>query len=131
MKTICIDFDGTVVTHEFPEIGKEVPNAVRVLKALVEQGDRLILWTMRADEYLEAAVQWFAERDIPLFGVNRNPEQDEWTNSPKAYGQLYIDDAAFGCPLIYHAEHRPYVDWGVVGGRLIGKVIDAPPIVRN
>ena len=45
---IAIDFDGTCVTHEFPKVGKDI-NAVPVLKALVENGHQLVLFTMRSD----------------------------------------------------------------------------------
>jgi hypothetical protein len=70
---------------------------------------------MRSGNELEDAVDWFKSNDIPLWGINRNPEQDEWTSSPKSYAQLYIDDAALGCPLIYSPIHsRPFVDWDTV-----------------
>lgn len=125
--TIAIDFDGTCVTHSFPEIGKDI-GAVPVLKRLVANGHKLILWTMRADGqqeqvvdgcqmhaggFLTQAVKWFESNDIPLYGIQRNPTQDEWTESPKAYAQLYIDDAALGCPLKfdYKLSERPFVDW--------------------
>ncbi|MDR1090477.1 MAG: hypothetical protein LBL79_05310 [Prevotella sp.] len=125
---ICIDFDGTCVTHDYPEIGKDI-GAVPVLKELVEKGHRLILFTMRSDRkkkkkvdgqavmveenVLTEAVQWFEDNGIPLYGVQKNPTQRFWTSSPKAYGHLYIDDAALGCPLILDdpASDRPYVDW--------------------
>lgn len=113
---ICIDFDGTCVKHEFPEIGEDI-GAVPVLKELTDKGHRLILFTMRSGEYLEAAVDWFKQNKIPLFGINKNPEQESWTQSPKAYGQIYIDDAALGCPLIYEGG-RPYVNWEVVSACL-------------
>lgn len=125
---ICIDFDGTCVSHEYPRIGKDI-GAVPVLKELVKQGHNLILFTMRCNlpdskkgngkdlidvesgNYLDDAVNWFKENDIPLFGINKNPSQSEWTSSPKAYGQLYIDDAALGIPLIETPFERPYVNW--------------------
>lgn len=125
---ICIDFDGTCVAHEYPNIGKDV-GAIPVLKELVEKGHRLILFTMRSDRkkkkkidgqevmveenVLTEAVQWFADNDISLYGVQKNPTQRFWTSSPKAYGHLYIDDAALGCPLILDDPNsdRPYVDW--------------------
>ncbi len=121
---ICIDFDGTCVTHDYPEIGKSI-GAESVLKALVENGHQLILFTMRSDRdvlvdgmlyqetFLTDALLWFKKNNIPLYGVQANPTQTEWTNSPKAYAQLYIDDAALGCPLIYpdDKQERPYVDW--------------------
>ena len=107
---ICVDFDGTCVTHEYPLIGKDI-GAVPVLKALSQSGHNLILFTMRSGYELEQAVNWFKQHEIPLYGVNRNPSQDTWTSSPKAYAQLYIDDAAIGCPLIEQEEGRPYVNW--------------------
>lgn len=129
---IVIDFDGTVVTHEFPNIGKDI-GAVPVLKELVENGHNLILFTMRSDRkeettisditilqvtgnFLTDAVNWFRDNEIPLYGIQTNPTQKEWTTSPKAYGQIIIDDAALGCPLKYNFEfaERPYVDWKVV-----------------
>ena len=112
---IAIDFDGTCVTHEYPKIGKENEGCVDVLKELVREGHKLILYTMRSGEYLEDAVNWFKEREIPLWGINKNPTQSTWTKSPKIYANLYIDDAACGCPLIYDkSEHRPYVDWNAI-----------------
>jgi hypothetical protein len=125
---ICIDFDGTCVAHEYPNIGKDI-GAVPVLKELVENGHRLILFTMRSDRkkkkkvdgqevmveenVLTEAVQWFADNNIPLYGVQKNPTQRFWTSSPKAYGHLYIDDAALGCPLVLDDpdSERPYADW--------------------
>lgn len=119
---ICIDFDGTCVTHEFPEIGKEI-GAVRILKRLVNNNHQLILFTMRGDKYLNNAVEWFKKHDIELFGVNKNPTQESWTSSPKAYGQLYIDDAALGAPLVNdpNISLRPFVNWNEVEIMLIDK----------
>jgi ABC-type sugar transport system substrate-binding protein len=112
---IAVDFDGTVVDHRFPDVGPEVPGAVNSLQELVLQGHKIILWTMRSGVYLAHAVEWYAERKIPLFGVNENPEQKTWTTSPKAYAQVYIDDAAVGCPLIIRTSFkRPCVNWAVV-----------------
>ncbi len=128
---IGVDFDGTCVTHDFPRVGKELPHCVNVLKKLVQAGAKLILWTMRSDlvgelssndptisskvaeNYLEQAVNWFAERHIPLHGIQCNPDQKNWTSSPKCYCHLYIDDAALGCPLMYYEDfsYRPWVDW--------------------
>lgn len=108
---IAVDFDGTCVTHEYPNVGRDV-GAVPVLKRLVNSGHKLILFTMRSGKELDDAVWWFKSLGIPLYGVNTNPDQKEWTQSPKAYANLYIDDAALGCPLVYD-EHsrRARVDW--------------------
>jgi hypothetical protein len=112
---ICIDFDGTCVAHEFPKIGEEI-GSVPVLKELVENGHQLVLFTMRSDrpngKFLQDAVDWFSKNEIPLYGIQTNPSQKNWTSSPKAYGELYIDDAALGAPLIYPGEGKnPYIDW--------------------
>lgn len=42
---IAVDFDGTCVTHEFPKVGRDI-GAVPVLRKLVENGHKLILFTM-------------------------------------------------------------------------------------
>ena len=114
--TIAIDFDGTCVMHEYPKIGKENEGCVDVLKELVREGHKLILYTMRSGKHLEDAVDWFKERGIPLWGINENPTQSAWTSSPKIYANMYIDDAACGCPLIYDKSKsgRPFVDWDAV-----------------
>lgn len=128
---IVIDFDGTCVTHEFPKVGKDI-GAVPILKKILENGHNLILFTMRSDlnkptyrnqgrelkagNYLTDAVNWFKDNDIKLYGIQKNPTQLNWTTSPKAYGQLIIDDAALGCPLIFddNLSDRPFVDWEAV-----------------
>jgi len=107
----CIDFDGTCVTHDFPIVGKDAPHAERVLKKMVSSGAKLILWTMRDKKYLQDAVDWFKEKEIPLWAIQQNPEQHSWTTSPKAYCHNYIDDIALGCPLLTENHSRPYVDW--------------------
>lgn len=126
-----MDFDGTCVTHEFPQIGKDI-GAVPVLKELVANGHKLILYTMRSDsktavsndpdilgvsgKHLTEAIRWFEQNNIPLYGAQQNPTQKHWTSSPKCYAVMYIDDAALGCPLkIDEAiSNRPFVDWEAV-----------------
>ena len=108
---IALDFDGTVVTHAYPEVGEDI-GAVAVLKELVAQEDKLILWTMRSSTLLEDAVAWFKKHDIPLWGINENPSQKEWTESPKLHADLLIDDSALGCPTCFlDGERRPAADW--------------------
>jgi hypothetical protein len=113
---ILVDFDGTCTTHDFPNIGQEI-GAPEVLRDLVLAGNRLILFTMRSDnhqgKYLKDAVKWFEANDIPLYGIQENPTQKAWTNSPKAYGQLIIDDICLGIPLKVDPKlsDRPFVDW--------------------
>ena len=127
---ICVDFDGTVVTHEYPYIGKDI-GAVPVLKELVDKGHRLILFTMRFDDkfsgvnYLTQAVNWFKKNDIPLFGIQTNPEQHVWTTSPKAYCQLILDDIALGFPTKYDKKlsNGRFADWEKIRELLIKEKI--------
>jgi ribosomal protein L24E len=108
------------VTHDFPHVGKDI-GAVPVLKELVEAGNQLILWTMRDEKYLAAALRWCSENEIRLYSYQRNPTQDRWTRSPKCYAELYIDDAALGCPLKIDPKlsDRPFVDWEQVREELV------------
>ena len=108
---IAVDFDGTCVTHEYPYMGSDI-GAVPVLKELSDAGYRLVLNTMRSGKTEKEAIKWFKENDIPLYGVNSNPDQKSWTKSPKVFADLYIDDSALGVPLTSSpSSTRPYVDW--------------------
>lgn len=112
---IAVDFDGTCVTHAYPEMGKPI-GAEYVLKALVDAGHKIILHTMRSfgeGNVLHDAIKWFDEHNIPLYGVNTNPSQKSWTQSDKVYANLYIDDAGVCTPLIRDPEYsdRWFVDW--------------------
>jgi hypothetical protein len=123
-QVLAVDFDGTVVTHEFPYVGKEI-GAEQVLKKLLTNGHKIVLNTMRghstlspypnnlSNSVLDDAKNWFKERNIPLYGVNEHPTQKNWTSSPKVYANQYIDDAAVGIPLIHDKSvcNRPFVDW--------------------
>lgn len=120
-KVINIDFDGTVVAHEFPRVGKSI-GAEPVLREIVDAGWSLILFTMRSGQSLDDAVNWFKERGIPLWGIQTNPTQHTWTESPKSYAPIMIDDSSLGCPLKPPnplVSHRPYVDWDRVREMLV------------
>lgn len=100
-------------------MGMDVEGAVDVLRALNRKGHRLILYTMRSGTKLEAAVKWFKDRKIELWGVNRNPEQEDWTESPKVHADIYIDDSALGCPIMFiDGARRPVVNWEKVRAQL-------------
>ena len=82
---IVIDFDGTVVKHRYPAIGEDI-GALPVLRKLIKNGHQLVLSTMRCRDTggvdtLQPAIDWFKEREIPLYGINENPSQKEWTTS--------------------------------------------------
>lgn len=132
MINIILDFDGTVVTHEYPDIGKDV-GAIPTLKDLIRNGHKLILFTMRCGKELEDAVKWFEKHEIPLYGIQTNPTQKEWTTSPKAYGQLIIDDTGLGCPTKYDysISNRRFVDWITVRKILVDLNLIICPLCFN
>lgn len=112
---IAVDFDGTCVEHDYPNIGLDVEGAVATLRMLNQRGHRIILYTMRSGEKQEKAVKWFKDRKIALWAVNENPEQREWTSSPKPFADIYIDDSALGCPIMFiDGVRRPVVNWAKV-----------------
>lgn len=116
---IAVDFDGTCVEHDYPAVGMDVEGAVEVLRAMVAKRHRLILFTMRSGEKLDDAVKWFRDRKIALWAVNENPEQKEWTSSPKVYADLYIDDSAVGCPIRFiDGVRRPVINWSKIKSQL-------------
>lgn len=121
---IAVDFDGTIVDHDFPKIGKPVPNAIKWLRRLNNCGAKIILYTMRSDSSLfptalTDAKKYLHENGIPLYSVNENPSQAEWTTSPKVHADVYVDDLAIGCPLVHpRGFKRACVDWDEIGPEL-------------
>jgi len=95
---IAVDFDGTIVEHQYPAIGKEKLFAFETLKQLQKQGHLLILWTFRAGKYLDDAVEYCRKNGIEFYAVNKNyPEEvfDE-TISRKINADIYVDDKNIG-----------------------------------
>ena len=128
---IGVDFDSTCVTHAYPAIGHEIPECVKTLQALVKKGARLILYTMRSDVELMAAVQWMRDHHVELWAINHNPMQHRFSSSRKVYADIYIDDSALGTPMQENLEMslKPFVDWTKVRELLekkLGVKLDAP-----
>ncbi len=96
--TIAVDFDGTIVEHRYPEIGKEKPFAIQCLKQLQQEGNRLILWTSREGKLLEDAVAFCHERGLDFYAVNSNQPDDALFKHPsaKVIADVYIDDRNLG-----------------------------------
>ncbi len=105
--TIAIDFDGTIVEHRYPQIGKEIPFAIDTLKRLIADRHRLILWTVREGQLLDEAVEWCRERGVEFYAVNRDYPEEEGTDqnfSRKLKVDLFIDDRNLG----------GLPDWGII-----------------
>lgn len=130
---IGLDFDGTVVEHQYPDVGKGVPGAINIITSLWLEGHKIILWTMRSGKELDDAVAYLNKYGIFPYGINENPDQWSWTESPKAYCQIYIDDAALGCPLRPGIQSRlPMVDWEEVEKQLVERgVLSGEPYIKG
>jgi len=113
---IAVDIDGTIFEWaDFPNIGKPVPHAFRVLQRLQERGHQIIIWSVRHGDALDLAINEIRRHGIIPWAVNINHGQDEYSLSPKIDCETYIDDKALGCPLWWPNDaYKPYVDWQVV-----------------
>ncbi len=101
MATIAVDFDGTIVTHDYPNIGSELPFATETLRMLIKDRHRLILWSVREGKLLQDAVDWCKERGVEFYAVNRDfPEERGVENnnhfSRKLKADYFIDDKGIG-----------------------------------
>ena len=97
--TIAVDFDGTIVEHAYPEIGKEKPFAVDTLIRLQEEGHRIILWSVREGDRLEEAVEFCRRRGLEFYAVNSDFPNASWSGSGvsrKVQADIYIDDRNLG-----------------------------------
>jgi hydroxymethylpyrimidine pyrophosphatase-like HAD family hydrolase len=95
---IAVDFDGTIVEHKYPKIGKTRPFAFETLKMLKQKGHELILWTYRQGDYLDEAVEFCRQNGVEFYAVNKNYPEEEFDNtfSRKINCDLYIDDRNIG-----------------------------------
>jgi len=95
---IAIDFDGTLVEHRYPAIGRIIPFAFETLKALQTKQHQLILWSYRSGNELEDAVVFCRSQGIEFYAVNKNYPEEVWNelDSRKILADIYIDDRNLG-----------------------------------
>lgn len=106
---IAVDFDGTIVEHRYPKIGREIPFAIATLKKLQSEYHLLILWTVREGELLQEAVEFCRQRGLEFYAVNANhPDEqvkaDQSSPCRKLRADMYIDDCNVG----------KLPDWGAI-----------------
>lgn len=95
--TLCIDFDGTIVSDAFPHIGKINQTTVELIKEAYNKGHLIIIWTARSYEYEEQARKFLNENNIPYHYINENPEDEFYKKGlqgRKIYADYYLDDKA-------------------------------------
>lgn len=106
--TIAVDFDGTIVTHEYPRIGKPIPFAIETLKKLQQEDHhQIILWSCREGALLQEAIDYCASKGLEFYAVNSNyPEESvvEHTAPRKLTADVFLDDRNLG----------GLPDWGVI-----------------
>lgn len=102
---IAIDFDGTIVEHKYPAIGKPIPFAIETLLKLQKDNHKLILWTVREGALLQEAVDYCAERGLHFYAVNENYVGENRATAARKLGvDMFIDDRNLG----------GLPDWGVI-----------------
>ncbi|GAB6121592.1 BT0820 family HAD-type phosphatase [Dysgonomonas termitidis] len=105
---IAVDFDGTIVEHEYPKIGKAIPFAIETLLQLQKEGHILLMWTVRDGDMLQEAVSYCEKKGLKFYAANKNhPDEDVTTSSRKLNADMFIDDRNLGglpdWGVIYHA----------------------------
>ncbi len=97
-KVIAVDFDGTIVQHEYPRIGKEMMFAFATLRELNKKGHKLILWTIRTGDLLDEAVEYCKKNGVEFYAVNKNYPEEQLSNSVsrKLNADIFIDDRNVG-----------------------------------
>ncbi|MGV8095606.1 MAG: BT0820 family HAD-type phosphatase [Mangrovibacterium sp.] len=113
---IAVDFDGTIVEHQYPRIGKEIPFAIETLKLLQKDGHQIILWTFRSGKELEEAIDFCRGRGLDFYAVNKSfPEEKfDLSLSRKIHADVFIDDRNLGGLL----------DWGTTYQLITGKILE-------
>ena len=99
--TIAVDFDGTIVEHEYPKIGQERPFATDTPKMLIKDRHKLILWTVREGKLLDEAVEWCRQRGVEFYAINRDYPEEKPEDNPHSTRKLnsidiWIDDRNVG-----------------------------------
>lgn len=107
---ISVDFDGTIVEHRYPAIGKERPFATATLRRLMQDGHKLILFSVREGQLLEDAIMWCEERGVRFYSANADIDEDAGAHqgvanfTRKIKADIFIDDRNIG----------GIPDWGVI-----------------
>lgn len=91
----AVDFDGTLVANQWPEIGAPNIPLINCMKGLRKNGSKVVLWTNRNGELLNQAVSFCRSFGLEFDAVNDNvPELVEMygNNTRKVSADVYIDD---------------------------------------
>lgn len=108
---IAVDFDGTLVTNEFPNMGKIIPIMWEKVVQAKLSGNKIILWTSRNDKALDEAVELCCNNGLVFDAINKNiPEVIELfkNDTRKVYADEYWDDKAINVKELIAINHPVY-----------------------
>lgn len=100
-RIIAVDFDGTIVTDNFPDIGEPIKPIINSIRQEQMNGSKIILWTCRNGEALKAAVE-FCNNNLNLHfdAINENLDEVKILyggDTRKVFADEYWDDKAIRC----------------------------------
>ena len=107
---IAVDFDGTLVEDNFPEIGMIRAEIWDKVLEAQNKGAKIILWTSRDNERLKAAVEFCTERGLHFDAINDNLDECKIlfnNDTRKVYANEYWDDKAIGYFCDYQSPGYP------------------------
>ena len=120
--TIAVDFDGTIVEHRYPAIGKERPFATATLRQLMADGHKLLLWSVREGETLQEAIDWCKERGVRFYAANTFLDEDDGESidtmdkNPSFSRKLKVDCFIDECSSTTRAGGRASRPWRTMPG---------------
>lgn len=95
---IAVDFDDTLakVGEKYPEIGEPTYLLATLIayRRIFKEHLQIILWTCRAGEDLQMAIDYCKEHGLEFDAVNEDvPATLKWKpKTPKPFAHIYIDD---------------------------------------
>jgi len=98
MIRVAVDFDGTIVENDYPQLGKPMLFAFETLKELQKRGFTLILWTIRTGKLLDEAVEFCLQNGVEFYAINQNHPEEVFDSSlpRKIEVDVFIDDRNLG-----------------------------------
>jgi len=114
---IAIDFDGTIVEHDYPRIGPLRPNAAEVIRWIYSWAD-VIIWTCRYEvEGVRDMIEFLKDNHIPYTSINKNTQELGFHPTPKIYFDICIDDRNLGGVPRWSEIYIMLMNWRRENGR--------------
>lgn len=93
-KIIAVDFDGTLCTNAYPEIGEPIPYSLLYVTRAKAAGHIITLHTCRQGKFLDDAIAWCKARGITFDYINENVPANIKRfggDTRKIYADVYFD----------------------------------------